>query len=113
MSSLLAGFRSLANAARQVCLRSSSNCRSQLGASVRYSRKVSDGGGLCLLVTPKGSRCWRFAFRFGGNYKKLALGINFQNSDARMLTETAIRAITPRNRSGCVEKPRSESTRSL
>jgi hypothetical protein len=30
----------------------------------RYSRKVSDGGGLYLLVTPKGGRCWRYAYRF-------------------------------------------------
>ena len=89
MSSLLAGFRSLANAARQVCLRSSSNCRSQLGASVRYSRKVSDGGGLCLMVTPKGSRCWRFAFRFGGNYKKARLGDQFPELRCPHADETA------------------------
>jgi len=41
---------------------------------VRYERKVSDGGGLYLLVTPKGGRCWRFAYRFARKYKKLALG---------------------------------------
>ena len=42
---------------------------------VRYARKVSDGGGLYLLVTPKGGRCWRFAYRFARKYKKLALGM--------------------------------------
>jgi hypothetical protein len=41
---------------------------------VRYSRKFSDGGGLYLLVTPKGGRCWRFAYRFAQKYKTLALG---------------------------------------
>jgi hypothetical protein len=41
---------------------------------VRYARKVSDGGGLYLLVTPKGGRCWRYAYRFAHKYKKLALG---------------------------------------
>lgn len=41
---------------------------------VRYSRKVSDGGGLYLLVTPKGGRCWRFAYRYARKYKTLALG---------------------------------------
>ncbi len=41
---------------------------------VRYSRKVTDGRGLYLLVTPQGGRCWRFAYRFKGKYKKLALG---------------------------------------
>jgi len=41
---------------------------------VRYSRKVSDGGGSYLLVTPKGGRCWRDAYRFAQTYKTLALG---------------------------------------
>src|SRR5271168_18768 len=41
---------------------------------LRYSRKVSDGGGLYLLVTPKGGRCWRFAYRYAQKYKTLALG---------------------------------------
>ncbi len=41
---------------------------------VRYERKVWDGRGLYLLVTPKGERCWRYAYRFAGKYKKLALG---------------------------------------
>jgi hypothetical protein len=41
---------------------------------VRYARKVSDGGGLYLLVTPKGSRCWRFAYRVLSKQKTLALG---------------------------------------
>ena len=42
---------------------------------VRYARKVSDGGGLYLLVTPKGGRCWRYAYRFAQKQKTLALGI--------------------------------------
>jgi hypothetical protein len=42
---------------------------------VRYSRKVTDGKGLFLLVTPKGGRCWRYAYRFAKKYKKLALGV--------------------------------------
>jgi len=41
---------------------------------LRYSRKISDGGGLYLLVTPKGGRCWRYAYRFGQKQKLLALG---------------------------------------
>ena len=41
---------------------------------LRYSRKISDGGGLYLLVTPKGGRCWRYAYRFGKKQKTLALG---------------------------------------
>lgn len=35
---------------------------------------IIDGGGLYLLVTPKGGRCWRFAYRYAQKYKALALG---------------------------------------
>ena len=41
---------------------------------VRYERKFSDGRGLYLLVTPKGARHWRFAYRYARKYKTLALG---------------------------------------
>jgi hypothetical protein len=42
---------------------------------VRYARKVWDGRGLYLLVTPKGALCWRYAYRFAEKYKKLCLGV--------------------------------------
>jgi hypothetical protein len=40
-------------------------------------QKLSDGGGLFLLIRPKpiGSKLWRLAYRFGGKQKTLALGI--------------------------------------
>jgi hypothetical protein len=41
---------------------------------LRYLRRVSDGGGLYLLVTPKGARWWRYAYRFAQKHKALALG---------------------------------------
>jgi hypothetical protein len=41
----------------------------------RIARKVFDGAGLYLLVTPKGGRCWRYAYRFEGKHKTLSLGI--------------------------------------
>jgi hypothetical protein len=41
---------------------------------VRYPRKITDGAGLCLLVTPKGTRRWRFNYRFAGRYKSLSIG---------------------------------------
>jgi hypothetical protein len=41
---------------------------------VRYAYKVWDGRGLYLLVTPKGARHWRFAYRFARKYKELSLG---------------------------------------
>jgi integrase len=36
--------------------------------------KISDGGGLQLLVQPSGSKLWRLAYRFDGRQKQLALG---------------------------------------
>ncbi|MGN6146522.1 MAG: tyrosine-type recombinase/integrase [Mesorhizobium sp.] len=38
-------------------------------------QKVSDGGGLFLLVEPRGSKLWRLAYRFNGKQKTLSLGI--------------------------------------
>jgi integrase len=37
--------------------------------------KVSDGNGLYVLVTPEGGKLWRYAYRFDGKQKTLALGI--------------------------------------
>lgn len=36
--------------------------------------KLSDGGGLHLLVTPSGSRLWRWKYRFQGTEKQMAFG---------------------------------------
>jgi len=38
-------------------------------------RKLSDMGGLQLWISPSGSRLWRFAYRFGGKQKLLAIGV--------------------------------------
>jgi hypothetical protein len=38
-------------------------------------RKISDGGGLHVLMQPTGSKLWRMAYRFAGKQKTLALGI--------------------------------------
>ncbi len=37
-------------------------------------RRIGDGGGLHLLVTPRGSKLWRFTYRAKGTRKTLALG---------------------------------------
>jgi integrase len=37
--------------------------------------KLSDSGGLHLLIQPNGSKLWRLAYRFGGKQKTLALGV--------------------------------------
>ena len=38
-------------------------------------KKLSDSGGLQLWITPEGGKYWRFAYRFDGRQKLLALGI--------------------------------------
>ncbi|EMZ7257304.1 tyrosine-type recombinase/integrase [Salmonella enterica] len=37
--------------------------------------KLSDGGGLYLLINPNGSRYWRLKYRFAGKEKLLAIGV--------------------------------------
>lgn len=37
-------------------------------------RKLFDGGGLHLVITPKGSKLWRLKYRFGGKEKTLSFG---------------------------------------
>jgi hypothetical protein len=36
--------------------------------------KLSDGGGLFLLVQPTGGKWWRYKYRYAGKEKLLALG---------------------------------------
>lgn len=38
-------------------------------------KKLADGGGLYLLLSPNGSKWWRLKYRFGGKEKLLALGV--------------------------------------
>lgn len=37
-------------------------------------RKISDGGGLFLMINPGGSKLWRMAYRFNGKQKTLSFG---------------------------------------
>ncbi|MET0668577.1 MAG: integrase arm-type DNA-binding domain-containing protein, partial [Xanthobacteraceae bacterium] len=41
----------------------------------RRPYKLSDGGGLYVLITPSGARYWRMDYRFGGKRRTLALGV--------------------------------------
>ncbi len=43
--------------------------------SSEKSRKMFDGGGLYLEISPKGYKWWRLKYRFGGKEKRLALGV--------------------------------------
>ncbi|MBK9252650.1 MAG: DUF4102 domain-containing protein [Proteobacteria bacterium] len=41
----------------------------------RYSRKVTAGHGLYLLIAPRGGKYWRYNYTFEGKRKTLALGV--------------------------------------
>lgn len=53
--------------------------------------RMTDGGGMCLLVHPNGGKYWRLAYRFGGKQKTLALGVypDISLADARERREQA------------------------
>jgi integrase len=57
--------------------------------------KLSDGGGLYVLVEPRGSRLWRFKYRFGGKEKLLSFGPypEITLSDARQEHQAAQRLL--------------------
>ncbi|MGH8513970.1 MAG: Arm DNA-binding domain-containing protein, partial [Gammaproteobacteria bacterium] len=69
-------------------------CRSaQAGSKVQ---KLTDGGGLQLWLQPTGAKLWRFAYRFGGKQKLLAIGIypTIPLARARQAREDARRLLT-------------------
>ena len=53
--------------------------------------KLSDGGGMYLLLTPSGARYWRLDYRFAGKRRTLALGVypSVTLSNARSRREAA------------------------
>jgi integrase len=59
------------------------------------ARKISDGGGLHVLVTPRGSKLWRLAYRYAGKQKLLALGAypTISLADARTRRDEAKRLL--------------------
>jgi hypothetical protein len=67
-----------------LALAASQQCRGQHNAAHRHCdqdakaqeslQKLSDGEGLQLWVSPKGSKLWCFAYRFAGKQKKLSIG---------------------------------------
>ncbi len=54
-------------------------------------QKLTDGGGLFLLVHPNGGKYWRMAYRFAGKQKTLAIGVypDISLSEARDRREQA------------------------
>lgn len=68
-------------------------CRTAKARGALY--KVSDGGGLQLWVQPNGAKLWRFAYRFGGKQKLLAIGAYpvISLADARQVRDDAKRTL--------------------
>lgn len=59
-------------------------------------QKLTDGGGLYLLIQPNGAKYWRFDYRFGGKRKTLAVGVYPDTSlaDARKRHDDARKLLT-------------------
>jgi integrase len=53
--------------------------------------KLTDGGGMYLLVRTNGAKYWRMAYRFGGRQKTLAIGVypDLSLADARSIRDQA------------------------
>ena len=58
-------------------------------------RKLSDGGGMHLLLHPNGSKYWRMDYRLGGKQKTFSFGVwpCITLSQARQLREEAKKKI--------------------
>lgn len=57
--------------------------------------KLSDGGGMFLLINTKGSKGWRLSYRFGGKQKTISLGVypEVTLKDAREARDAARRVL--------------------
>jgi len=73
--------------------------------------KLSDGGGLHLLVTPSGGKLWRLQYRFAGKQKTIAFGSypEISLSKARQYREEARQALAIGNDPGCLVGTKVES----
>jgi hypothetical protein len=73
------------------------------------SYKLSDGGGMYLLVTPKGASYWRLDYRLAGKRRTLALGVypTVSLSNARVRREEA-RALLDKNTDPSIAKKASK-----
>ena len=68
--------------------------------------RMTDGGGMCLLVHPNGGKYWRLAYRFGGKQKTLALGVypDVSLADARNRREQARKLLANDTDPGAVKQ---------
>ncbi|MBO4334274.1 MAG: tyrosine-type recombinase/integrase [Desulfovibrio sp.] len=78
-------------------------------------QKISDGGGLYIHVTDKGSMLWRMAYRYGGKQKTLSLGAypTITLSQARLLREQAKQKLAQDEDPGAEKRERKAKTKAL
>ncbi|MBR4605371.1 MAG: tyrosine-type recombinase/integrase [Lachnospiraceae bacterium] len=76
-------------------------------------QKISDGGGLYVHVTEKGTMLWRMAYRYGGKQKTLSFGSypEISLSSARLLREQARQQLAQGVDPGVVKKEKKEQAR--
>jgi integrase len=81
--------------------------------------KLSDGGGMYLLVTPDGARYWRLDYRFAGKRRTLALGVyptvtlssaRSRREDARALLDKNLDPSVAKKATKRAAKPASDNT---
>jgi integrase len=74
-------------------------------------RKLFDGGGLFLLVTPSGGKLWNMKYRFDGKERKLSFGTypEISLADARAKREVARKQLANDIDPGAVKKAMKES----
>ncbi len=75
--------------------------------------KLSDGGGLYLLVKPEGGRYWRLDYRFAGKRRTLALGVYpvVTLADARLHRQEARRLLVQNVDPGVAKKTAKRASR--
>ncbi len=75
--------------------------------------KLSDGGGMYLLVKPDGGRYWRLDYRFAGKRRTLALGVypTVTLSDARAGRQEAQRLLVQNIDPGAAKKANKRATK--
>jgi len=75
------------------------------------AQKLTDGGGMYLLLKPDGGRYWRLDYRHGGKRKTLALGVypTVTLSDARQRREDARKLLSNGIDPGAVRKAAKET----
>lgn len=86
---------------------------------IEKARKLFDGRGLYLLVTPKGQKYWRFKYRFEHKEKLLALGVypdvtlkmaRGRRDDARRLVADGIDPAEKRKATKATKKAQAENS---